>query len=214
MARPPWELGDRLAVPVYRSIPGSLFQALAYQSVREGVLRPVTSLVTLVSLTILTLLLARPLILLEWRGGLLLVGSTGILLFAVSVPAYTEFRLVISMAPVFALLASIYCFTLFSKLDQQSLRLVLQRLAFLRTDALMANIVRNSIEGIVTVNAEGAIRDMNPAACSMFGLSQADASNRKFETLVPVMRHEQQLCGTLDSTNRSSCYPGDQCRAS
>ena len=199
------ELGDQLAVPVYNSVPGGVFQALAYQSIREGMLRPVSVFMTLVSLAVLTLLLTRPLVLLEWRKGILLTGLTGFLLFAISLPAYSELRLIIPLSPVFALLMLISGFALFSKLDQQALRLVLQRLAFQRTDALMGNIVRNSMEGIITVNGDGEIRDINPAAGSMFGFSQADALNEKFETLVPVTPGENPLHENLDLVTRSAC---------
>ena len=102
-------------------------------------------------------------------------------------------------------MAVAYSFTVFSKLDQQALQLMLQRLSVRRKDALMANIVHNSIEGIVAFNAAGAIRDINPAACSMFGITRNDAVNRKFSALVPDLQSTTQLLYTLNPATNSAC---------
>ena len=199
------ELGDQLAVPIHQSISGPVFQALAYQSLREGPLRPVPRLVALSLIVLLSLLIARPLATMDWRNGLLVIGTAGVLLFACSVLAYSKFNLIVSVAPLLAVLIVTYSFTVFSKLDQQALRLMLQRLAVRRTDALMANIVHNSIEGIVAFNADGTIRDINPAACSMFGLTRTEAVNRKFNTLVPDLQDATQLHNTLKPGTSSAC---------
>jgi len=199
------ELGDRVAVPIHQAISGPVFQALAYQSLREGPLRPVSSLVTLSLIALLAFLIARPLAVLDWRKGLLMIGAIGLLLSAGSVFAYSKLNLVVSLAPFLALLVVMYSFTVFSKLDQQAVRLILQSLAVRRKDALMANIVHNSIEGIVAFNADGAIRDINPAACSMFGLTRTDAVNRKFVTLVPELQSATQLVYTLNPETNSAC---------
>lgn len=199
------ELGDRLAVPIHQSISGPVFQALAYQSLREGPLRPVSRLVTLSLIALLSLLIARPLVTMDWRNGLLLIGAAGALLFACSVLAYSKFNLIVSVAPLLAVLSVTYSFTVFSKLDQQALRLILQRLAVRRTDALMTNIVRNSIEGIVAFNADGTIRDINPAACLMFGITRTGALSRKFKTLVPDLQDTAQLRYALKPGTSSAC---------
>jgi len=199
------ELGDRLAVPIHQAVSGPVFQALAYQSLHEGPLRPVSSLVTLSLVALLAFLIARPLAALDWRKGLLMIGAIGILLSAWSVIAYSKLNLIVSLAPFLVILVATYSFTVFSKLDQQAMRLILQRLAVLRKDALMANIVHNSIEGIVAFNAAGAIRDINPAACSMFGLTRTEAVNKKFITLVPELQVTTQLIYMLDPETNSAC---------
>jgi len=198
------ELGDQLAVPVYHSVSGPVLQALAYQSLRDGPLRPVGNVVTLLLMALLIVLIARPLDVLDWRKGLLLITGTGILLLAVSVLVYSKFSLIFSLAPLLLLLLVTYSFTVFGKLDQQALQLMLQRLSVRRKDALMANIVHNSIEGIVAFNADGAIRDINPAACSMFGLTRVDAVNRKFASLVPALQDLAQLLCALDPATNSA----------
>ena len=199
------ELGDRVAVPIHQAISGPVFQALAYQSLREGPLRPVSIFMTLPLMALLAFLIARPLAVLDWRKGLLVIGAIGLLLSAGSVFAYSKLSLIFSLAPFLVLLVVTYSFTVFSKLDQQAVRLILQGLAVRRKDALMANIVHNSIEGIVAFNADGAIRDINPAACSMFGLTRTDAENRKFVTLVPELQSTTQLIYTLNPETNSAC---------
>lgn len=199
------ELGDQLAVPIHQSLSGPVLQALAYQSLHEGPLRPVSRLVTLLLMGLLSLSIARPLAALDWRKGLLTIAVGAMLLFACSGFAYSQFSLLVPLAPLLAVLAITYSCTVFSKLDQQTLRLILQRLAARRTDALMANIVYNSIEGIVTLDADGAIRNINPAACAMFGLTRSDALNRQFATLVPDSRDITQSRYTLNTETRNAC---------
>jgi len=199
------ELGDRVSVPIYQAISGPVFQALAYQSLREGPLRPVSFFVTLPLMALLAFLIARPLAVLDWRKGLLMIGAIGFLLSALSLFSYSMLNLIVSLAPILVLLVATYSFTVFSTLDQQAMRLILQHLAVRRKDALMANIVHNSIEGIVAFNANGAIRDINPAACAMFGLTQSEAVNRKFISLVPELEGTTQLIHTLNPATNSAC---------
>ncbi|HHJ18090.1 MAG TPA: EAL domain-containing protein [Gammaproteobacteria bacterium] len=161
--------------------------------------------VPLLLMALLILSIAHPLRVLGWRKGLVMISATGILLLAVSVFAYSKLNMIFPLAPLLVLLVVAYSFTVFSKLDQQALQLMLQNLSVRRKDALMANIVHNSIEGIVAFNADGAIRDINPAACSMFGLTRSDAINRKFSTLVPDLKSTTQLLYTLNPATNSAC---------
>ncbi|WP_455234668.1 EAL domain-containing protein [Thiogranum longum] len=178
------QISDGIAVPLHRSLPGPVLQALAYQSLHEGPLTPTPTSVTLMLMALLALAVRRPLSRLGWRAALAVNGTVGAALFLISIPLYSEFRLILDTTPLLAVLVVSYSLAVLSQLDQQSIRLMVQRRASQRTDALMTNIVHNSIDGIVTVDAQGFIRNINPAALSMFGLRSDHALGMQFSTLI------------------------------
>ena len=93
-------------------------------------------------------------------------------------------------------LVGLYGFSLVRRIDQQNMRLVVQRLTLRRTESLMRHVVANSFDAIVTVDARGAVRTFNPAAQKMFGYVESaivgtpsphssSTSSRRMTTVTP-----------------------------
>lgn len=162
------ELGDILPVPVYRSLPGAVVQALSYQTMKNGGIHEPAGPVTFFMVVALTIFLNMTLKRHSWRGALLITAASLIIVFGVAVYLYREWHVLDHIAQILGLLILSYAFSLIARLEQQQLRLLIQGLALRRKDKLMAAVVNTSIDAIVTVSKRGDITSVNPAAQTMF----------------------------------------------
>ncbi len=178
------ELGDLIPVPVYHLLPGPVLQALAYQSLRAGSLRPLPSWLLWTLTLVLTALVGVIMKHSTWRVGVVTLMGLGVALFAGSLILYSQHRVVFDMAGVLLSLTLCILLVIFNTLDRQQLKLWLQRLDLRRKDALVQNIVDNSIDGIITFNAGGKITLVNPAAEQIFGYAAGEMLGLDSQTLV------------------------------
>jgi len=51
--------------------------------------------------------------------------------------------------------------------------------------ALLVAIIKNAIDGIITINAEGTIESINPSACKLFGYVQEEVIGKNVTMLLP-----------------------------
>jgi two-component system sensor kinase FixL len=52
--------------------------------------------------------------------------------------------------------------------------------------ALLVAIIKNAIDGIITINAEGIIESINPSACKLFGYPQEEVIGKNVTMLLPA----------------------------
>ncbi len=179
------ELGDYVAVPLQSTIPGPLLQALAFESLQQGraLQRPAalpTLLLTLgIALAGWWLLRSS-----SWRAGLLVTATlvTSVLLLAVVVQ--TRAPLLLDVAPALLLVLGGFVLNVALRVDQQGLRLLLQSIRMRQTEGMMRLVVDHSFDAIVTVDSQGGIETVNPAAESMFGRSREELAGRPITELV------------------------------
>lgn len=114
------ELGDLLPVPVYRSLPGVVVQALAYETLRSGPLRsaPVAAAIAI------TLLLFAVMVAVfrhsGWRGGLLFVAFAATTLCALSLVVLARQRIMLPASMPLTLLLSGYASFVVSLLERET----------------------------------------------------------------------------------------------
>lgn len=66
----------------------------------------------------------------------------------------------------------------------------------MRTKALLDAVITNAIDGIITINEQGIIETINPAACRLFRYAEADVIGRNVNMLMPPhdsQRHDMYL---------------------
>lgn len=178
------ELGDNLPVPVYRSLPGAVVQALAYQTLREGDLRYTSHTVDVMLAICLALFMGAVFRRANWLGSLLILSFATIAFLSIAVYAYHEWHLVMSSAPIIVQASLGYCFFLVARIEQQHLRLLFQALDLRRKDALMSSVVNHSIDAIFTVSGRGQIKSANPAGLSLFNASADSLLGRNISEFV------------------------------
>lgn len=180
------ELGDQLAVPVYRALPGPMVQALAFESIVQG--RAIQRLAVLPVL-LLTLLLAvflGPLISRQtWRRGLFYLGGVWTSCLLGSLMVQAVWPVSVDIVPWLAVCGLSFLIGLFSRLDHQSLQVFLAGMAASHTRIVMRHMADNAADGIILIGPNGTIEMFNPAAERIFGRRAVDVSGTPISMLLP-----------------------------
>jgi diguanylate cyclase (GGDEF)-like protein/PAS domain S-box-containing protein len=179
------ELGDQLAVPVLTTLPGPLVQALAFESLVQGrTLQRSHPAITLFGALAVALLMSFLFERMSWRDGLVatLGFSTATLVFAAAVQRLAPYLL--DVTPWILTTAGLYGMALVTRIDQQTVKLLRERMKARRTETLMRHVVQNSFDAIITLDTDRRIRTFNRAAEFMFGFSESEACDRPLTALV------------------------------
>jgi diguanylate cyclase (GGDEF)-like protein/PAS domain S-box-containing protein len=163
------ELGDMVSVPIYKSLPGVVVQALATESVKAGPLRALPSWLYLAMLAAWTALCVTFFRAHAWRRNLVLLAGAFAALVAVAVYAQAAHRFVLEIIPLGFATASVFLVVTLKSLDEQTWRALTYALGMRRRDALLKSIVHSSSDCIVCVDEAGLVRTANPAAGKLFG---------------------------------------------
>ena len=194
------ELGDNLPVPVYRSLPGAVVQALAYQTLREGDLRNTSYMVDTTLTICLALFMGAVFRRSNWLGSLLLVAGAAVALLSLAVYAYRDWHLVMAAAPIIMQAVLGYGFFLVARVEQQHLRLLIQTFDLRRKDTLMSSVVNHSIDAIFTVSGSGLIKSVNPAGLSLFNAREDSLIGRDIGELVVDLAKSAAMTDVLGET--------------
>ena len=179
------ELGDEVAVPVHGNIPGSVLQALAYESLVQGrTIRPLPRWLILgVTLAIVGSSgwgFARW----SWRRGLGVVAGGSALIVLASLAVQAGQPITVDVTPWLLALALTFAMAMIGRIEQLDLRLLAHRIALRRTGAFMRQVVDNSHDGIVTIDGDGRIRSLNRAAEGVLGSPAEHVLGLSFYALV------------------------------
>jgi len=177
------ELGDNFAAPLHKSLPGVLIQMLAAQSlIMERALQPVAFPVSLLLLFLLTSFIA----VLHWgqRAGqaVLTLVVCNVLAFAAAVVVQTRLGLLLPIAPLIvgSILTGALVFIFRSR--QLGMKVVSERLARLKSQAVMANVAENAFAALITMDEAGRITTFNRAAEKIFRIGRKQAEGRCMST--------------------------------
>ncbi len=184
------ELGDMVPVPLYRSLPGAVLQALAFQSVNSGMLwhirRWQVLTICLLAAVGLTPIYRR----MSWRWGLFIAAGSAVAAFAAQIFLFHGQRLLLDTSPIVLAVVLAYVLQQLARLDQQSVRLWWQKLELMKKEQLIADIVGNSLDAIMTINSKGMIESMNPAAEDMFRCTRASFFGQSISSFIPQLVDE------------------------
>jgi diguanylate cyclase (GGDEF)-like protein/PAS domain S-box-containing protein len=162
------ELGDMLAVPLHRSLPGIVVQALATESVTQGAPRPSPAWLSILLLTIWTAI-ASLMYGSRWHRNLAMLAVTFAAIGGISLLAFTHGRLVLDVAAPMIAVALLFVAATVRSLEAQTWRALAYALGMRRRDALLKSVVQSSTDCIVCVDEAGIIKTANPAASRLFG---------------------------------------------
>jgi diguanylate cyclase (GGDEF)-like protein/PAS domain S-box-containing protein len=161
------ELGDMLAVPVYRSLPGIVVQALAAETVTQGVPHTPPAWVMAAVLGSWVMLVAF-LFGTKWPRNLAVLVLALAAIPALSAFAFSSHQLVLdTAAPMLAVVLVFFVVTLRS-LDLQTWRAWSYALGMRRREAVLKSVVQSSTDCIVCIDEAGIIKTANPAASRLF----------------------------------------------
>ncbi|USG60448.1 CHASE2 domain-containing protein [Sneathiella marina] len=181
------ELGDNVATPLYKSLPGVLVQTLAAQSLMtDRALQPLSK-----TLTYLLLFFAIAAVVAFSRRktpgkGLVAVIGLNIVIFITAAVIQSYSTVLVPVAPfiVGTSLAGTLIFLI--RFRQLAARAVAERFARLKSQAMMANVAKNAFDALIMTNEAGKIETLNLAAERIFNVKQAKANGHSMsEYYVP-----------------------------
>ncbi|HEU5138264.1 MAG TPA: EAL domain-containing protein [Steroidobacteraceae bacterium] len=184
------ELGDMLAVPVHRLLPGIVVQALATETVTQGALRKSSTWMWVVSLAMwsaLAALLYAAKAGTRWFRNFAVLTLSLTIIAGISLAAFAYDRLLLDTAAPMLAVTLLFVAVTVRALEKQTWRALSFALGMRRRDALLKSVVQSSTDCIVCVNEAGIIKTANPAASRLFGCATyelIDEPIAKFITLL------------------------------
>ncbi len=181
------ELGDQLAVPIYRSLTGPVLQALAYESLVQGrAIRSSGAPLVLLVAAILALLLGSGGGRLSWRQGALITGASVFGMEAIALAVQAVAPISLDTTPWLIIVVLGFAQSVIRAVSVQDLRLFRQGLTMAYRRALMDRVIENSFDGIAITDDQGNIEILNKTAADMLGYRVQDVVGRPLEAVLPV----------------------------
>ncbi len=182
------ELGDQLAVPVYRALPGPMVQALAFESIVQGRIIQRLAAGPVLFATFLFAVFLGPLISRQtWRRGLVYLSGVWISCLLGSLVAQAVWPVSVDVVPWLAVSGLSFLIGLFSRLDHQSLQVFLAGMAASHTRIVMRHMADNAADGIILIGPGGTIEMFNPAAERIFGRPAAEVAGAPVSVVLPQL---------------------------
>ena len=180
------ELGDHYAVPIYTDLPGVIIQALAVESLKQGLAPRELAPIWILALTLVFGLPAWVVFRrTSWRFGAAasMAGAAAIAAscFAISL----RYAIHIDAAAPIVGVAVAYLVALLQTLDLQALHIFHQQIEAAQRRALMKTFIESSFDGIVIAGENGAINMINPAAAAMLGCDAEAVIDSPVDALLP-----------------------------
>jgi diguanylate cyclase (GGDEF)-like protein/PAS domain S-box-containing protein len=183
------ELNDMLSVPVHRSLPGVVVQALATETVKQGAPRVLPAWASL-GLLVLWMLAAAWCFGAKWSRNLLVLGGSLALILGLSFVAFQAGRLWIEVAAPAIAMVLLFVAVVVRSLETQTWRALAYALGMRRRDALLKSIVQSSTDCIVCVDAAGIIKTANPAGSRLFGCPTYELVDQPISRFINVLAGE------------------------
>lgn len=181
------ELNDMVPVPVYRSLPGVVVQALAIQSVRSGMPQPAPAWIDFVVLCLVAAGSAVYFATHRWRHNLIALCG-GLVIAALAWASLSAASgIAIELVPAALAMVAIFAVITLRSLDRETWRAMIYSLGLKRRDALLRSVVESSAEGILCIDRAGTIRTANAAAAQLFGCSVQDLLGQPLRRFIPAL---------------------------
>jgi PAS domain S-box-containing protein len=182
------ELGDIVVTPVNGPTPGTVVQALATSSLLQGralhkaAPGPILALTVILFMAVGASCRRR-----QWWGVLGIGGAWAVGVFAVSVAIQAIVPVMIDLTPLMLSIAAALFTSFVARLRDLDLTIIGQSIALRRGSNLMRRVVENTFDGLLTLDAHGTIRSVNPAAERILRRKSADLVERPFASLIPSL---------------------------
>ena len=173
------ELGDMLAVPKHRTLPGVMVQMLAYQSlILDRALQRLPDWALCLATVCFVMLLCHAG---RNRGAgvnLLMILGANAALWGVAVGAQAVAPVVLDVVPLTVASFGAGAGTFMLRFRKVAASLVAESLARRRSEKFMGAVAENAFDALITADAEGRVLTLNRAAGQVFGIEPAAAKGR------------------------------------
>ena len=184
------ELGDMVPVPLHRSLPGVVVQALATETVQRGAPRALPTWAQFLLLAALTMLVA---LLFGIGGGTRWLRNAGILavtmagVVGLSLYLFQSSRLLLEVVTPLVAVMLLFITAVVRSLETQTWRALAYAIGMRRREALLKSIVQSSTDCIVCVDEAGIIKTANPAASRLFEAPLYDLVDQPISRFITLL---------------------------
>ncbi len=195
------ELGDQVAVPLYRSLAGPLVQAMAYESLTQNrALRRVGELPVLGASLLVVLLF--PVFLVSWRRGLAALAVLFGGLYGVAIALQFAAPVSLDIVPPAAAAALLFGIAALAEIERQGRRALGHYLSDMRRRALMQCVLDDSFDGILIVDQTGIVEVANRAAGRLLDLEPEQMIGAPIERFLPGAAPSQRQAAITSVSGR------------
>ncbi|HUQ10434.1 MAG TPA: CHASE2 domain-containing protein, partial [Steroidobacteraceae bacterium] len=186
------ELGDMVPVPLHRSLPGVVVQALAAETVQRGAPRAMSwwGALGLLAFWIALAAFLSALHRARWLRNLATLAVLLVAIFSSSVWLFQAQNLWLEVAAPTLAVALLFVACVVSSLQTQTWRALAYALGMRRRDALLKSIVQSSTDCIVCIDEAGIIKTANPAAARLFDCPVYELLDAPFSRFITLLAGE------------------------
>ncbi|MEZ5831164.1 MAG: CHASE2 domain-containing protein [Dongiaceae bacterium] len=186
------ELGDIAATPVNGLTPGTVLQALATSSLLQGrTLHKVSSGPLLVLLVALFMAVSYCCRRRRWWAVVGYGGAWAIAVFVLSTVIQVAVPVMVDLTPLLLAVVTAQFTSFITRLRDLDLTVIGQSIALRRGSNLMRRVVDNTFDGLLTLDSNGTIRSLNPAAERILRRKSGDLVQRPFAVLISSLPVEK-----------------------
>lgn len=183
------ELGDNLATPIHRVLPGAVIQALGAQTLRNGGLYAITPVVGTAILVLFWLCAAWVLSRWRWQRGLQVLCLLVVVWPAVFTLSYVGAHLLIDVFKPLFLSVLVYVAINLARLDSATLDRIWLQITLRDSEALLDRIVATTNDYILCVDRNGVITKANQAIQALCDRSECNMQSSPLSDCLPDARH-------------------------
>ncbi|MEX2123280.1 MAG: EAL domain-containing protein [Woeseia sp.] len=184
------ELGDTMAVPLHRSLPGVVVLALAYESIRDGSHNLAPPVLYWLMVAAWALLLAFLFCGQSWRTNIVIGVASLAFIATLSLILYSAAATVVEVVPFVLGLITAYLLSTLRSLETETLRAIAYAVGLRKRDALLKSIVQSSTDCIICIDVKGLILTANPAAAQLFACHSNELVGASIVEFIPSLLRE------------------------
>ena len=205
------ELGNHVPVPVGAFLPGVMIEALAYEAIiQDRTLQRLPLWIGLIGALLAVWVTAPLFVRWSWHDGLVALVIFSAVAVGLAHGLYAQEALLFDAAPLLAAALASYFISVFGQLNRLARDLYAQRLAVEYRRALTSAIVQHSFDGILTINLNGEIRNLNMAAEQIFSCRKEDLIGSDASVLFPFSDDDGYVGDVLGFLRGRAAHSGSE----
>lgn len=181
------ELGDIVTVPVYRSLPGVLVQATAYESGRRPALRSASPITVIPILAVAALVCVFLMSRRSWRALPWITTALLLATVALSATVYAQFNFLPIPSPFTAVILCSFAGVVLGMVSTETWRSWRAARKLRQQDGLLRQIVDRSADALFTLEPNGLVRTANEATSRLLGRDAVSMPGSSLRVLAPQL---------------------------
>lgn len=186
------ELGDQLAVPVYRSLPGVFVLVEAIETLAQNrAIMSIDPIVISILMVLLFILVGRKFYILSWRKGFALLSFATFVIAGFSVLIFALLPVSIDIVPLVAMLCLSAVVGWTRQIDFQALNAFRTSMELRGQSDFSRRIIENAFDGILVLTSNGNIEFSNDAIELLFGYDSEEILGKNINFILGAVHPEK-----------------------